>query len=78
MTQRRKRPDRSGLQRIVLLWAEAEKRDRSRLQVVPAKLLGQALLEGFGTEKAVILAPDASRKSAFWGGNAAIASMLHA
>ena len=71
VTQQRKWPDRSVLQRIVLLRAVAEMRDRSRLQVVPAKLLGQPLLEGFGTETAVIAQPDTSRKSAFCGGNTA-------
>ena len=63
-----KRPDRSVLQRIVHLRAEAEMRDRSRLQVVPAALLGQPLLEVFGTETAVMAKPDASRKAAFCGG----------
>ena len=51
-------------------------RDRSRLQVVPAALLGQPLLERFGTETAVIAQPDASRKAAFCGGNTATASAM--
>ena len=33
----------------------------SRLQVVPARLLGQPLLEASGTGKTVILQPDTSR-----------------
>ena len=61
-THRRERPDRSVLQRIVLWWTEAEMRDRSRLQVVPARLQGQPLLEVLGTETVVILTSDASGK----------------
>ena len=61
-------PDRWALQRIVLGWAEWEIRDRSRLQVVPAKLLGEALLEVSGTEKAAMVVPDASGPGAFCRG----------
>ena len=50
-------------------------RDRSRLQVVPARLLGQPLLEGFGTETAVIAQPDASGPaSVLRGGTGALES----